>query len=97
MGYPQSQVPDAKKKSVFTEAHLKSLCRSYTEANIRKLAGFANAETGVEPEVQMRAIGMLMDRGWGRPNQPHEAKLEGSLEIILRDISAEAVLKKRKP
>jgi hypothetical protein len=79
-----------------TEAGLKSLCRSFTEANVAKLAGFVSAVEGVEPEIQLRAIGMLMDRGWGRPNQPHEAKLEGSLEIILRDISAEAMLKKRK-
>jgi len=79
----------AQKKSAFTEAHLKSLCRSYTEANIRKLAGFANAVEGVEPEIQLRAIGMLFDRGWGRPNQPHEAKLDGKVEIILRDIASE--------
>ena len=39
--------------------------------------------------AEIRAIGMLLDRGWGKPNQPHEAKLEGSLEIILRDIAAE--------
>jgi hypothetical protein len=32
---------------------------------------------------------MLLDRGWGRPNQTHEAKIEGGFEIILRDISAE--------
>ncbi len=55
------------------------------------------AEKGVDPDIKLRAIGMLLDRGWGRPNQPHEAKLDGKVEIILRDIAAEAVLKKRKP
>ena len=67
-----------------TEAGLKSLCRSFTEANVKKLAGFATADEGVEPEIQMRAIGMLMDRGWGRPNQPAEHKVEGELKIVMR-------------
>lgn len=88
-GYPLKDVADAKKKSVFTEAHLKSLCRSYTEANIRKLAGFANAEQGVEPEIQMRAIGMLMDRGWGKPHQPHDAKVDGELRVVIRKMLRE--------
>jgi hypothetical protein len=69
-----------------TEAGLKSLCRSFTEANVAKLAGFAHAEQGVEPEVQMRAIAMLMDRGWGKPNQPHDAKLDGELRITIRKL-----------
>jgi hypothetical protein len=67
-----------------TEAGLKSLCRSFTEANVAKLAGFAHADEGVEPEVQMRAIGMLMDRGWGKPNQPAEHKVDGELRITIR-------------
>ena len=67
-----------------TEAGLRSLCRSFTEASVAKLAGFAHAEQGVEPEIQMRAIGMLLDRGWGKPNQPHDAKLEGELRITIR-------------
>ena len=72
-----------------TEAGLKSLCRSFTEANVQKLAGFATADEGVEPEIRLRAIGMLMDRGWGKPSQPTEAKIEGKVEIVLRDIALE--------
>jgi hypothetical protein len=68
------------------EAALKSLCRSFTEANVAKLAGFVSAEQGVEPEIQLRAIGMLMDRGWGKPNQPHDAKLDGELRITIRKL-----------
>jgi len=79
-----------------TEAGLKSLCRSFTEANVQKLAGFATADEGVEPEIRLRAISMLMDRGWGKPNQPTENKIEGKVEIILRDISVE-LSKKKKP
>jgi hypothetical protein len=69
-----------------TEAGLKSLCRSFTEAHVRKLAGFVSAEQGVEPEVQLRAIDMLMNRGWGKPNQPHDAKLDGELRITIRKL-----------
>jgi hypothetical protein len=78
-----------------TEAGLKSLCRSFTEANVQKLAGFATADEGVEPEIQMRAIAMLFDRGWGKPNQPTESKIEGKVEIVLRDLAAELKKKKR--
>ena len=67
-----------------SEAGLKSLCRSFTEANVKKLSGFAHAEQGVEPEIQLRAIGMLMDRGWGKPNQPAEHKVEGELKFVIR-------------
>jgi len=77
-----------------TEAGLKSLCRSFTEANVQKLAGFVNAVEGVEPEIQLRAIGMLFDRGWGKPNQPTENKIEGKVEIVLRDIAVELSKKK---
>jgi hypothetical protein len=64
---------------------------------MRTLGGWATANEGVDPEIKLRAIGMLLDRGYGRPNQPHEAKLDGKVEIILRDIAAEAMLKKKKP
>ena len=60
------------------------------------LGGWVTAEEGVDPEIKIRAIGMLLDRGWGRPNQPHEAKIDGKVEIILRDIAAEFT-KKKKP
>jgi hypothetical protein len=53
---------------------------------VRKLAGFVSAEQGVEPEVQLRAIDMLMNRGWGKPNQPHDAKLDGELRITIRKL-----------
>jgi len=78
-------------------ADIRSLARAYTDVSIATLGGWVTAEQGVDPEVKLRAIGMLLDRGWGRPNQPHEAKLDGKVEIILRDIAAEAMLKKKKP
>jgi hypothetical protein len=68
------------------EAQLKSLCRSFTEANVAKLAGFATADEGVEPETQMRAIGMLMDRGWGKPNQDNTHEVKGEIKVVLRQM-----------
>ena len=50
------------------QAWLKSLCRSYTEANVKTLAGWATGDN-IDEDLKMRAIGMLMDRGWGKPAQ----------------------------
>jgi len=68
------------------EIDVRSLARAYTEANIRTLGGYANSPE-VTDDVRLRAIGMLLDRGWGKPNQ--ETQVTGSLEVILRDIMAE--------
>ena len=62
---------------------LKSLCRAYTEANVRTLAGWANGKD-VNDDLKMRAILALMDRGWGKPNQPAEAKVDGELRVTIR-------------
>ena len=41
---------------------------------------------GVEPEHKIAAVKILLDRGWGRPNQPIDAKHEGELKITIRNI-----------
>ena len=64
-------------------ADVRSLARAYTEASIATLGGWANGKD-VDDEIKIRAIGMLLDRGWGKPNQPHDAKLEGELRITIR-------------
>jgi hypothetical protein len=74
---------------------IKSLARGWTEASIMTLGGVAT--NGESEAARVSAAIALLDRGWGRPNQPHEAKLDGKVEIILRDIAAEAMLKKKKP
>ena len=79
-------MPTKPKKTV-DELNLKSLARGYTEVCLRTLGGIA--KEGKQEAARVTAAVALLDRGWGRPNQPHEAKLEGSLEIILRDIAAE--------
>jgi len=75
------------KKKTVRELDLKSLARSYTKRAVLTLAGVS--ESSESDAARVTAAIALLDRGWGKPNQPHEAKLEGSLEIILRDIAAE--------
>jgi len=62
---------------------LESLCRSYTEANVKTLAGWATGDN-IDEDLKMRAITILMDRGWGRPMQQAEAKVDGELRITIR-------------
>ena len=75
------------KKKTVRELDLKSLARSYTKRAVQTLAGVS--ESSESDAARVAAAVALLDRGWGKPNQPHEAKIEGSLEIILRDIAAE--------
>ena len=62
---------------------MKSLARGYTTASIKVLGGYVVGEQ-TEPDIRIRAAGMLLDRGWGKPNQPHDAKLDGELRITIR-------------
>ena len=65
-----------------------TLARAYTERNIQILGGIA--ENNPDPRVKMEAIGMLLDRGWGKVTQdvnvgPQDGK--PAFEIILRHIT----------
>jgi hypothetical protein len=71
---------------------MKSLARAYTDRSITVIGGYL-AE-GTDPDIRLRAAGMLLDRGWGKPNQPAEAKVEGEININLRDMMAEKAKKK---
>jgi hypothetical protein len=61
---------------------LKSLARSYTKACVETLSGVAT--NGESEAAKVSAAIALLDRGWGRPNQPHDAKVEGELRIVIR-------------
>ena len=74
---------------------LKSLARGWTEACILTLGGIATS--GESEAAKVAASIALLDRGWGKPNQPTENKIDGSIEVILRDIAAEALAKRKKP
>ena len=65
------------------EAWLKSLCRAYTEANVKTLGGWAvGPET--DPDLKFRAIQALMDRGWGKPTQDNTHEVKGEIKVVLR-------------
>jgi len=85
--YPLKLLP--KKKKTMQDIDLRSLARGYTTASVATLGAWATAATGVDDDIKIRAIGMLLDRGWGRPNQPAEHKVEGSIDVVIRDLMAE--------
>lgn len=76
-------MPTKKKKTV-RELDLKSLARGYTDICVRTLGGVAQA--GESEAARVSASIALLDRGWGKPNQPHDAKLEGELRITIRKL-----------
>lgn len=78
-------MPDGtpKKKSDTAENELKSLCRSFTKSSVQTLGGYATSET-IEPDIKLRAIGMLFDRGYGRPKQDNTHELTGEIRVRLR-------------
>ena len=89
-------MPDGRpKKRLPREIDLGSLARAYTTGMVSRLGDYAlNDTVKIDDELRLRAIGMLLDRGWGKPNQPTENKIEGEVNIILRDMMAERAKKK---
>jgi hypothetical protein len=63
---------------------LRSLARAYTELGIRTLAGIARNSTSDTARVQ--AIGMLLDRGWGKAPQAHTGEDGNGIRITVRQI-----------
>jgi hypothetical protein len=51
---------------MINETELKSMARAYTKKGIEVLGGYINSDT-VDPELKIKAIGMMWDRGWGKP------------------------------
>ena len=74
---------------------MRSLARGYTDACVKVLGGYVVGEL-VKPEYRIAAARELLDRGWGKPNQPTENKIDGKVEIVLRDIALE-ISKKKTP
>ena len=68
-------------------ADLRSLARAHTELSIQTLAGIARNSTSDQARVS--AAQALLDRGWGKPAQPHTGEEGGAIEIILRNIMEE--------
>ena len=86
-------MPNSKQKRKLPQ-DLKSLARAYTTLSVDTLSGVAQA--GTSEAARVAAAIALLDRGWGKPMQPTENKIEGKVEIILRDLAAE-LSKKQQP
>lgn len=41
-------------------------------------------ENSESDAARVTAAIALLDRGWGKPNQPHDAKVDGELRIVIR-------------
>jgi len=69
---------------------VRSLARSYTNVCISTLGGYVNGDESIEPEIKLRSIALLLERGWGRPAQQieHTGKDgDSEIKIILRTIT----------
>jgi hypothetical protein len=64
------------------------MCRNYTAANVKRLAGFASGPE-VEHAIAIRAIEILLGYGHGRPKQEHKHEgtaPDGSHVFVVRHI-----------
>jgi hypothetical protein len=51
---------------------------------IHTLGGIASA--GESEAARVSACGMILDRGWGKPDQPHSGAIDANIEIVIRQI-----------
>lgn len=79
-GSPRTPLP---RKKIPTD--LRSLARGHTALCVKVLAGIVSQET-VPPAARVAAAGILLDRGWGRPIQPHTDEDGGPIRVIIRQI-----------
>jgi hypothetical protein len=70
-------MPSEGKKTGPREVNLESLARGHTEICIKRLAGFC-VSPQVEPTVSIRAIELMLDRGWGTVEQRHKVISAGT-------------------
>jgi hypothetical protein len=76
----------AGKKKAIDDNMLRSLARGYTKKGIEVLGGYINSDQ-VEPEIKIRAIGMMWDRGYGKAAQPVTGKNgDEDIRITIRTI-----------
>ena len=76
-------MPDGKPKKRLP-MDLKSLARSYTKLAVQTLGGIAEASDS--DAARVTASIALLDRGWGKPNQPHTGEEGGDIQITIRTI-----------
>jgi len=59
---------------------LRSIARSHTQMAIRVLAGIAR-QKNAPAAARVTACSVLLDRGWGKPEQPH---VGGDKDIVVK-------------
>jgi hypothetical protein len=57
-------------------AEIRSLARSHTESALNVLVGVMG-QTDAPPAARVQAANSILDRGWGKPAQPHDGDGEG--------------------
>jgi len=61
------------------------LCRAYTGEAVRSLAAIMrNADA--PPRARIQAADILLDRGWGKPIQPHTGEDDKDIQVTIRNI-----------
>jgi hypothetical protein len=63
---------------------IRSLARTHCRRAIERLAGIVDAS--LDEQAVVRAATQLLDRGYGKPNQPHTGDEGGAIEITIRNI-----------
>ena len=64
-------------------AQIRSLCRAYTDEAVRSLAAIMR-QADAPPGARIQAIAILLDRGWGKPPQPHTGEYDKDIRINVR-------------
>jgi hypothetical protein len=67
---------------------MRSLARGHTALCIKTLAGIVSQEAS-PAAARVTAAGILLDRGWGKAEQPHTGPEGGSIEFVIRRIVSE--------
>jgi len=49
---------------------------------VKVLAGIA--KNGTSETARISAVGLLMERGWGKPQQDATLELKGEIKVVLR-------------
>ena len=78
----------ANRPDEYTLTKLASLARQHTEKGIEVLGGLAASHPN--PDIQLRALEMLFNRGWGTVTQEVKhsgAAPSGAHEVIIRHIT----------
>lgn len=65
-------------------ADLRSLARSHTDMAMRTLSAIAKSK-GCPPAARTQAAIAILDRGWGRPEQP-VGGTDKAIEVLVRTI-----------